>query len=60
MPNRNKQDECKAQDATVESTSNRGGKANPELAAFTPRQLIEELKARGYTGELKYTQTIKL
>ena len=37
-----------------------GGKANPELAAFTPRQLIEELKARGYTGELKYTQTIKL
>ena len=37
-----------------------GGKVNPELAAFTPRQLMEELKARGYTGELKYTQTIKL
>lgn len=36
------------------------GKANPELAAFTPRQLMEELKARGYTGELKYVQTIKL
>lgn len=37
-----------------------GGKVNPELAAFTPRQLMEELKARGYTGELKYTQVIKL
>lgn len=38
----------------------REGKTNPELAQFTPRQLMEELKARGYTGELKYTQTIKL
>lgn len=38
----------------------REGKTNPELAQFTPRQLMEELKAHGYTGELKYTQTIKL
>ena len=37
-----------------------GSKANPELATFTPRQLIEELKARGYTGELKYMHVIKL
>lgn len=34
--------------------------SNPQLAGFSPRELIEELKARGYTGELKYTQTIKL
>ena len=27
---------------------------------FSPRELIAELKARGYTGELKYTQTISL
>lgn len=33
---------------------------NPELGRFTPRQLIEELRARGYTGELKYVQTIKI
>lgn len=33
---------------------------NPELAQFTPRQLIEELKNRGYTGELQYVQKIKL
>ena len=33
---------------------------NPELEKFTPRELIAELKARGYTGELKYTHTIKL
>ena len=31
--------------------------SNPELAKFSPRELIAELKARGYTGELKYTQT---
>lgn len=33
---------------------------NPALAPFTPRQLMDELRARGYTGELKYVQTIKL
>ncbi len=33
---------------------------NPELERFTPRQLIEELKNRGYTGELQYVQKIKL
>lgn len=32
----------------------------PDLAQFTPRQLIEELKNRGYTGELQYVQKIKL
>lgn len=34
--------------------------SNPELAKFTPRQLMDELKARGYSGELQYTQKIKL
>lgn len=33
---------------------------NPDLAKFTPRQLIEELRGRGYSGELKYTQIIKI
>ena len=33
---------------------------NPELAQFTLRQLIEELKNRGYTGEIQYVQKIKL
>lgn len=32
---------------------------NPNLAVFTPRQLIDELKARGYTGELRFVQVIK-
>ena len=36
------------------------GGGNPALAEFTPRQLIDELRKRGYTGELKYVQTIKL
>lgn len=34
--------------------------SNPELAKFTPRQLMDELKARGYSGELHITQKIKL
>lgn len=33
---------------------------NPELAQFTLRQLIEELKKRGYSGEIQYVQKIKL
>lgn len=33
---------------------------NPDLAQFTPRQLIQELKNRGYTGEIQYVQKIKL
>ena len=33
---------------------------NPELAPFTPRQLMDELKARGYSGTLKYVETIEI
>lgn len=43
--------------AAAAATANVQG--NP-LAAFSPRQLIDELRRRGYTGELKYTNIIKL
>ena len=33
---------------------------NPDLATFTPKQLMDELRSRGYSGELKYTQIIKI
>lgn len=33
---------------------------NPELAKFQPRELIKELQARGYSGELRFVQKIQL
>ena len=36
------------------------GGGNPALTAFTPRELIEELRFRGYKGKLEYTKTITL
>lgn len=33
---------------------------NPELAKFSPRQLIEELKARGYHGKLYTTVEVHM
>ncbi len=33
---------------------------NRPLAKYTPRQLMEELKLRGYDGEITYVQKIRL
>lgn len=34
--------------------------AHPELARFSPRQLIEELRERGYRGKLTYSVEVVL
>ena len=31
-------------------------KCNPELAKFTPRELMEELRARGFSAKVKHTR----
>lgn len=36
------------------------GGGNPKLADIAPRELIEELKYRGYTGTLTIVREIKL
>lgn len=33
---------------------------DPRLSGFTPRDLMRELKARGYTGKLQYVQHIDM
>lgn len=35
----------------------KGEELNPALAEFTPRELIAELRARGYKGNLSFTET---
>ena len=48
---------CQKEKVRTNYTNNH---CNPDLAQFTPRQLIEELRHRGYTGEIQYVQKIKL
>ena len=54
------QDWCKRCQKERVRTNYTNKLCNPDLAQFTPRQLIEELRHRGYTGEIQYVQKIKL
>ena len=38
----------------------KGKEGNPKLAEFTPRELMEELRARGYHSTLEYIQRHKI
>jgi hypothetical protein len=53
---------CKACRAkhNQEVNKSKGGGGNSKLAAITPREMIEELRFRGYTGTLEYTKIIRL
>ena len=43
-----------------EKKNAQGGGGIPLLADFTQREVIEELRARGYKGTLEFTKTITL
>ena len=51
---------CK--DCTKQVQAARSGRADKDspLVAFTPRELIAELRRRGYRGELRFENVIKL
>ena len=51
--------DCKRERKATKKT-NMGGGGNPKLADFKPRELIEELRYRGYTGTLEYVHKITL
>lgn len=55
--------ECKkelARQRTVMRRVKDASGLNPELADFQPRELIAELRARGFYGELKFINVIKV
>ena len=51
---------CCANAYTKANRAKRKGGGNPKLADITPRELIEELKYRGYTGTLTIVREIHL
>lgn len=55
-------EKAKIMDATPPNLYDRNmsGGGNPALANFTARQLMEELRARGYRGTLEYTSRINI
>ena len=50
--------ECSSHEAReyLRRRKNRELVKNPALSEFTPQDLITELRARGYTGDLVYTE----
>lgn len=51
---------AKVAKAEAEALYSKGLDPNRPLAKFTPRELMEELKARGYSGTLTFTKYISL
>lgn len=57
--NREKKKAQKIENERVEFEKKYKIYTNKELAKFTPRELMLELKARGYVGELPYVEVIR-
>ena len=57
--NREKKNARKVEEERIEFEKKYKIYTNKDLAMFTPRELMLELKARGYVGELLYEEIIR-
>lgn len=51
---------CCIEKARLSRSQNKKGEGNNALSNFSPRELIEELRVRGYKGKLYYTHEINV
>lgn len=51
---------CCVEKARLSRGKNKKGDENSALSNFSPRELIEELRVRGYKGKLYYTHEINV
>lgn len=57
---RHKCKDCEKEEAKTVKQKKLKVYTNPELAKFQPRELMDELRARGFRGELEWIKKVKI